>query len=159
MNYFDIFEIEKKFLLEKEDEEKIETQYLSLQKQNQNTGDVINLKSKIINEAYSTIKDDCKRGEYLLKILEIKPEAFQMSPDLIEYIIEIREDIMDSETEQEIQEKISDIIIELEESMIELSENFALYLKKKVDAQELSSHFMRFKCLYEIVKKHKKGKV
>ena len=159
MNYFDIFEIEKKFLLEKEDEEKIENQYLSLQKQNQNTGDVINLKSKIINEAYATIKDDCKRAEYLLKMLEINPEAFQMSPDLIEYIIEVREDLMDSETEQEIQEKISDIIIELEEAMIELSENFTLYFKKKLDIQELASSFMRFKCLYEIVKKHKKGRV
>jgi curved DNA-binding protein CbpA len=159
MNYFDIFEIEKKFLLEKEDEEKIENQYLSLQKQNQNTGDVINLKIKIINEAYETIKDDCKRAEYLLKMLEINPEAFQMSPDLIEYIIEVREDLMDSETEQEIQEKISDIIIELEEAMIELSENFTLYFKKKLDIQELASSFMRFKCLYEIVKKHKKGRV
>lgn len=159
MNYFDVFEIEKKFLLEKEDEQKIENKYLELQKANNNVEGVINLKSTIINEAYATLKNDASRAEYLLKLLNYDLNGFKMPQDLIEYIIEVREDITDSETEKEIQEKIADLIIELEEAVIELAEEFKLSLENKGNIHDLAISFMRFKALSEIIKKYKKSKI
>lgn len=155
MNYFSIFELETKLLFEQEDEEKLEKKYLELTKEESVPG-VISFKKSLFNEAYTTLKTELLRAEYMLKLLEIDILKLKPSQELISYILEIREDIADAETEQETKERVQDVVIELEEISINLDAKFKLAFSGKINREELEELFMKFKFLSEIIKKYKK---
>ena len=164
MKYFEVFGIHPKFLFEEEDYDLLEKQFLNLQKENYYGDGVVSLQTNFLNEAYVILKDDVKRAEYLLKNLGIALEELVMESELIEDIIEIREDILDSETESEVQQKLSDVEIEIGEDRKALEFAFTEILpliaeKKPLSNNEkkvLSNAFLKFKCLDEILKKYKR---
>ena len=150
--------MKNKFLLEKEEEDYIEIKYLEMQKRNNTHEGIINLHASVTNEAYETLKDSTKRAKHLLQLLNLNVEDFQMPQDLIEYIMEIREEIESSETHQEIEEKLSNVSLEIIECSIKLDEHFSLAFKGETKVQDLILSFMTFNCLNEIIKKYKKNK-
>lgn len=157
MNYFQMFSFPTKFKTEDTDRDFLEKQYIKLQKEASSIEGVLDIRSSTINQAYKTLKDDSLRAEYLLKFLGIVITDFKMPVDLVESILDIREDITDSESESEIQDKISDVEFELEEAINDFDSAINSYKDRSgISATEVATSFMRFKCLYEIVKKHKK---
>lgn len=156
MKYFEVFKMKPKFLLEDIDTKNIEETFLTLQKENVLHDGTINLQTRIINEAYNTIMNDVKRIGYIFKILNIDVETIKMNQDLIENILELREDLEDSETEEELKTKIKDIIIEFEEVKQDLNDITEKALNNENYKQSiLFDLFCRFKCLNEIIKKYK----
>lgn len=164
MKYFEVFGIHPKFLFEEEDYDLLEKQFLNLQKENYYGEGVVSLQTNFLNEAYAILKDDVKRAEYLLKNLGIALEELVMESELIEDIIEIREDILDSETESEVQQKLSDVEIEIGEDRKALEFVFTEILPLIGEKKPLLNHrkkalsnaFLKFKCLDEILKKYKR---
>jgi molecular chaperone HscB len=162
MTHFSHFNLKVKFILEDAEKKQIEDKYLELQKSSRNGNDgVINLHSASINEAYTVLKDDIKRANYILKLLKVDLENYTMPQDLIEYIIDVRDDLSDSEEEEEIKNKIADIELELEEARQLFEESIVRAQEKEIKSEavkkEVALCFMRFKCLHEIIKKYKKN--
>ena len=155
MKYFEVLGIKPKFLLEKDDIKKMEETFLFLQKQQHNEG-VVDLQSRIINEAYTAIKDDAKRIIYIWKALNIDPLQIKMKQELVESVIELREDLEDSETEEELKTKLEDAIIEFEEVKQNLNEEVEKILTENSHKPEtLIDLFCHFKTLSEVIKKYK----
>jgi hypothetical protein len=159
MMYFKIFDIKPKFIFESEDMKALEDNFLTLQKESYNQGDVINLQSKNLNIAYETLSKEGKRLKYILKNLGIEIEEIKMNPELTEYIFELREDISDCETESELISKINDIEIELREVRDMIENEVQKGINGKVDTRTLCELFCKFKCLKEVIKSHKKQAV
>ena len=157
--YFKIFDIKPKFIFESEDMKALEDNFLTLQKESYNQGDVINLQSKNLNIAYETLSKEGKRLKYILKNLGIEIEEIKMNPELTEYIFELREDISDCETESELISKINDIEIELREVRDMIENEVQKGINGKVDTRTLCELFCKFKCLKEVIKSHKKQAV
>jgi vacuolar-type H+-ATPase subunit I/STV1 len=157
--YFKIFNIKPKFIFESEDIKALEDNFLTLQKESYNQGDVINLQSKNLNIAYETLSKEGKRLKYILQSLGIEIEEIKMNPELTEYIFELREDISDCETESELNSKIHDVEIELREVRDMIENEVQKGINGKVDTRTLCELFCKFKCLKEVIKSHKKQAV
>lgn len=159
MKYFEVFNIKPKFLLDKDDVKKMEETFLFLQKQTQQE-DVVNLQSRVINEAYSILQDDVKRISYILQNLDIDILEIKMKKELVESIVELREDLEDSETEEELKTKLNDVMIELEEVKQNLDEEVSKAITQtNYKKDSIVDLFCEFRGLIEISKKYKHHKL
>jgi hypothetical protein len=154
--YFEIFKIKPKFIFEKEDLYALEENFLLLQKQNYNVGNVVNLQSKNLNLGYDTLLKEGKRLKYILKNFGIEVDEIKMKPELAEYIFELHEYISESETEAEVISKINDVEIELGEVRNLIESEVQKAISGKLNQDALCELFCKFKCLKEILKSHKK---
>ena len=79
-----------------------------------------------------------------------------MKQELVESVIELREDLEDSETEEELKTKLEDAIIEFEEVKQNLNEEVEKILTENSHKPEtLIDLFCHFKALSEVIKKYK----
>lgn len=157
MNYFEIFNLPLKFKMEPKDKLTLEESFLKLQKNLYTEQGVVDIRSSIVNQAYNTLKNDVSRALYILKLFGISLENFEIPPDVGEYIMEIMDDIADSETKTEVRDKILDLELELEGVIEDFDEKiYNLSKGKGITRQDILIQFTKLRLITDLIKKHKK---
>ena len=124
-NYFEIFDLEAKFEIDKPD---LESKHLKLQNQiHPDSNDLDDLESSItLNEAYKTLSDDFLRACYILKLNDIdilKDErAINVDQSTLIEVLELQETISESSNKEleEIKSKLKSDISSLIKSTSDL---------------------------------------
>ena len=112
MNFFTIFDLDNIYNISTT---YIEEKYIALQKQyhpdNINIENVLDTKYNIntINEAYTILKDNIKRSEYLLSLNNLSLDDFKLSNSQLISIMELNESIENAETKSILKEILSRI--------------------------------------------------
>jgi len=134
-DYFDIFNIEKKFSI---DLKFIEKEYFSLQNKyhpdrfvNSDEDEKLEAAqlSIYINKAYNTLKNDLKRSEYLLKLHNVmvnteSNDSVKPCPILLMEVMEDRDELSELESFDDIQNFENKINSKKEKCLDELNKEF-----------------------------------
>jgi hypothetical protein len=151
MKYFELFNIEPKFLLTKSDIENIENKFLDIQKfifQKKS-----NFSEEFVNSAYQTIINEVKRLEYLIEVKGFDIYSFKINQNLAEYIFNLRENLEKITNHDELFLELKKVKKELDNVKILLNEEL---MKENLIKQNICDLFSRFKCLNEILKTYNK---
>ena len=144
-NYFEIFDLDVGFY--EIDTLFLEDKYIKLQlKVNNSTNNYIT--QDIINLAYTTLTDKIKRYEYILMIRGIEISEIKLSPEFLNFVIEIKDlisDIDDNNTKdlESIKQTIKGNIDILEDNLNQL------FIENKL--QQLTHSVLKIKYLYNLI--------